>query len=245
MPTSLPVVVDRTSPVPLYHQLAEQWAAAIHSGALKPGDPFENELALVARLRLSRPTVRKAMDELVRQGLLVRRRGVGTHVATQVIDKQNSLTSLFDELQRAGHTPHTQVLRLQPSRPNVRAAQALGLDPSTPLVYLERLRSVNGRPLAVLRSWLPRECSDVSPEDFTDQSLYAVLAGRGLHQHDAQQRIAARLATARERRLLDLTRVDAVLTVLWLSKDVEGRGLEYGEHSYRGDSYALDSRVTP
>lgn len=243
MPCSLPVVVDRTSPVPLYHQLAEQWAGAIHSGALKPGDPFENELALVARLHLSRPTIRKAINELVQQGLLVRRRGVGTHVASQVVGKKDSLTTLFDELKGAGREPHTEVLRLQASRPNRLAAEALGLKPGTPLVYLERLRYSDGQPLVVLRSWLPPIFNDVAAEDFTDRSLYSVLSERGYQKVEARQRIAARLPTARERRLLGLTRGDAVLTVQWLSHDANGVGLEYGEHSYRGDSYVLDNTL--
>lgn len=243
MPTTLPVVVDRTSPVPLYHQLAEQWADAIRSGALKPGDPFENELALVARLRLSRPTIRKAMNELVRQGLLVRRRGVGTHVASQVVHKRDGLTTLFDELRASGREPRTQVLRLQASRPHPIAAEALGLSPETPLVYLERLRYSDGVPLVVLRSWLPPSLTDVRAEDFVDHGLYDVLAGRGMHKAEAHQRIRARLATSRERHLLALAAVDAVLTVQWTSFDAEGRGLEYGEHSYRGDSFELDTRL--
>ncbi|MEL4358959.1 MULTISPECIES: GntR family transcriptional regulator [unclassified Luteococcus] len=243
MPSSLPVVVDRTSPVPLYHQLAEQWAGAIRSGALKPGDPFENELALVARLHLSRPTIRKAINELVRQGLLVRRRGVGTHVARQVVGKKDSLTPLFDELQGAGRDPRTEVLRLQASRPNRLAAEALGLAPGTPLVYLERLRYSDGIPLVVLRSWLPPDFHDVTADDFTGRSLYAVLAERGHDKAEVQQRIGARLPTARERRLLGLTRADAVLTVQWLSHGADGKGLEYGEHSYRGDSYVVDNTL--
>ncbi|HIW30381.1 MAG TPA: GntR family transcriptional regulator [Candidatus Luteococcus avicola] len=236
MPSTLPVVVDRTSPVPLYHQLAEQWAAAIHSGALKPGDPFENELALVARLRLSRPTVRKAMDELVRQGLLVRRRGVGTHVASTLNKRRDPLTPLFDRLLTTGRQPATEVLRLQSSRPNPEAARQLGLAIGTPLVYLERLRRAEARPLVVLRSWLPPRFADVIADDFTDHGLYEVLGARGASQVVATQQVTARIPTLRERRLLDLTRRDAVLAVSWLSQDGDGNGLEYGLHTYRGDA---------
>ena len=57
----LPLVVDRASRVPLYRQLADQLTTAIEDGTLQPGDPFENELALAARLELSRPTVRRAI----------------------------------------------------------------------------------------------------------------------------------------------------------------------------------------
>lgn len=240
---TLPTVVDRTSPVPLYHQLAEQWASAIKDGTLRPGDPIENEVALVARLRLSRPTIRRAMDELVHQGLLVRRRGVGTHVASQVVHKNPTLTSLFEELDKSGCQPRTQVLTLQASRPNPEVARTMGLDAHTPLVYLERLRFSEGRPLVVLRSWLPPQFSDLSPSDLTEHGLYEVLAQRGVHAAVARQRAAARMATARERRLLGLTRSGAVLRVAWLSHDADGVAIECGDHSYRGDQYALDTTL--
>ena len=90
---ALPVSIDRTSPVPLYHQLAEQLTAAITDGELRPGDPFENEIAMSGRLGLSRPTVRRAISELVGQGLLIRRRGIGTTVANQMVHRKAELTS--------------------------------------------------------------------------------------------------------------------------------------------------------
>ena len=101
----IPVMIDRASPVPLYHQLAEQLTAAVEDGTLQPGDPFENELALADRLDLSRPTVRRAIAELVSRGLLVRRRGVGTAVASEVIHRRDELTSLFEDMERKGKRP--------------------------------------------------------------------------------------------------------------------------------------------
>lgn len=67
--------IDRSSPVPLYHQIVQGIEAAIYSGVLEPGSRLDNEINLAAELNLSRPTMRKAMDELVRSGLLVRKRG--------------------------------------------------------------------------------------------------------------------------------------------------------------------------
>lgn len=73
--TTLSVELDRSSPVPLYFQVAQVFEKAILDGQLKPGDRFENELALASRLNLSRPTTRRAIQELVDKGLLVRKRG--------------------------------------------------------------------------------------------------------------------------------------------------------------------------
>lgn len=80
MITTLSVELERSSPVPLYYQLAQAIEKSILDGQLRPGDRFENELALAKRLNLSRPTTRRAIQELVDKGLLVRERGVGTQV---------------------------------------------------------------------------------------------------------------------------------------------------------------------
>src|SRR5919112_5889847 len=131
----LPIEIDRSSPVPLYHQLAEQLSASIASGVLQPGDPFENEVAVAERLQLSRPTVRRAIQELVDQGMLVRRRGLGTRVANSKVHRKFELTSLFDDLRRDGREPRTTVLKHEIVR-NERAAAALDLSGDTTLLHI-------------------------------------------------------------------------------------------------------------
>src|SRR3954469_2066518 len=140
MPKPVDVRIDRETPVPLYHQLAEQLSAAIANGDLQPGDSFENEVAMADRLGLSRPTVRRAIQELVGQGLLLRRRGLGTTVAGRQIHRRGELTSLYDDLRREGSgDPRTQVLTHEMTTDEV-AAAALGLPVDTPLLRLVRLR---------------------------------------------------------------------------------------------------------
>src|SRR3954454_567612 len=161
---ALPIQIDRTSPVPLYHQLAEQLTAAISEGVLRPGDPFENELAMSDRLSLSRPTVRRAISELVNKGLLVRRRGIGTTVANQMVHRRAELTSLYDDLIREGRTPRTEVLSLVCAAQDDRAAEALGLPAGSQLVSIVRLRYAGAQPLAILRNWLPPAMGDLTTE---------------------------------------------------------------------------------
>ena len=110
MVAALAVELDRSSPVPLYFQLAQAIEGAILGGELAPGDRFENELALAKRLNLSRPTTRRAIQELVDKGLLVRKRGVGTQVVQSPVHRPVELTSLFDDLARAGQAPTTKLL---------------------------------------------------------------------------------------------------------------------------------------
>ena len=106
-------VVDRSSPVPLYFQVAQHLEDAIHSGAIPTGTLFQNEVDLAASLGLSRPTMRRAMQHLVDKGLVVRRRGIGTRVVQPKLRRPLELTSLYDDLARAGRTPTTELLSFE------------------------------------------------------------------------------------------------------------------------------------
>ena len=153
----LAVELDRSSPVPLYYQLAQAIEAAIRDGELSPGDRFENELALAKRLTLSRPTTRRAIQELVDKGLLVRKRGVGTQVVQNPVHRRVELTSLFDDLARAGQEPTTQLLDYRVGAPDEEVARELSLAEDREVVSIHRLRCANGEPLAVMTNHLPVE----------------------------------------------------------------------------------------
>lgn len=241
---ALPIQIDRTSPVPLYHQLAEQLTAAISDGTLRPGDPFENELAMADRLSLSRPTVRRAISELVNKGLLVRRRGIGTTVANQMVHRRAELTSLYDDLEREGRTPRTDVLSLVRSAQDDRAAAALGLPPGTPLVSIVRLRYADDLPLAILRNWLPPAMDDLTVAQLEADGLYAVLRARGVRPTVARQRIGARNATAEERRTLHMSKAEPLVTMTRSAYDADGSPVEFGDHCYRADQYSVDVLVS-
>ncbi len=242
--SALPIQIDRTSPVPLYHQLAEQLTAAISDGTLRPGDAFENELAMSDRLSLSRPTVRRAISELVNKGLLVRRRGIGTTVANQMVHRRAELTSLYDDLIREGRTPRTDVLSLICSAQDDRAAEALGLPPGSPLVSIVRLRYAGNQPLAILRNWLPPAMNDLTAEQLETDGLYAVLRARGIRPTVARQRIGARNATAEERRTLHMSKAEPLVTMTRSAYDADGSPVEFGDHCYRADQYSVDVIVS-
>jgi biotin operon repressor len=86
--------VDKASPVPLYFQIAENFRLAIEDHQLQPGERLENELLLSERLGVSRPTVRRAVQHLAQEGLVVRQRGVGTVVVNRRIQRPLMLSSL-------------------------------------------------------------------------------------------------------------------------------------------------------
>jgi DNA-binding GntR family transcriptional regulator len=236
------VVIDRLSPIPLYHQLAEQLRQAITDGTLQPGDPFENEVAVAERLQVSRPTVRRAIQEMVDQGLLVRRRGLGTTVANRKVHRRFELASLYDDLNREGRAPTTTVLEMGTTL-DERAAAALDLPVDTPLLHVVRLRCAADLPLALLNNWLPPAWSDVTRDELERRGLYAALRERGVKPVVAQQSIGARVPTARERRHLAIRGTQPVLTMTRMAFDAEGTAVEFGDHCYRASDYTIDLMV--
>lgn len=238
----LAVVLDRSSPIPLYYQLAEAIEAAIRDGELAPGDRFENELALAKRLALSRPTTRRAIQELVDKGLLVRKRGVGTQVVQNSVHRQVELTSLFDDLARAGKAPATRLLDYRVDVPDENVARELSLPGSREVVRIKRLRLANGEPLAVMTNYLPIEIAP-EPAVLEGSGLYQSLRAQGVHIRLARQRIGARAAGRDEARLLDEKPGAPLLTLDRTAFDDSGRAVEYGTHCYRASRYFFDTTV--
>ena len=246
MTAQLPVTLDRGSSVPLYRQLASAFVRSIDAGDLQVGDLLEPEVELARRLSLSRPTVRRAIAQLVDAGLLIRRRGVGTVVATGGVRQDAELNSLYDDLVAERRSPRTELLELDPRDVNRRAADRLGVDRRTPLMHVTRLSLIGELPLAILENWLPPHSPaipELTPERLAREGLYSILRGVGLRPASAHQRFGARNATGAERRLLGLTRADPLLTVSRRSYDRHGHIIECGDHRFRGDQYSIEVKV--
>ncbi|MFF3846060.1 GntR family transcriptional regulator [Streptomyces sp. NPDC002328] len=240
---ALPFTLDRTSPVPLYYQLARQLEEAIEHGALAPGNLLGNEIDLSTRLGLSRPTVRQAIQSLVDKGLLVRRRGVGTQVVHSQVKRPLELSSLYDDLETAGQGPATQVVRNERVPATADVAAALGIPEGAEITLLERLRSTHGQPVAFLCNYLPPALLDLDTPRLESTGLYRMLREAGITLHSARQTIGARSATAEEAALLTEKAGAAVLTMQRTAYDDTGRAVEYGTHIYRASRYAFDFQL--
>lgn len=236
-----PLVLDRTSPVPLYHQIFTQLSDAISAGVLKPGDLLESEWAMADRVQLSRPTVRHALNELSARGLIVRRKGVGTMVARQALNPCDELAKVFDDA--SDDESATTLIEFSRRRSDRRASEALGLSPDASLIYLERLRWHHDAPVAVLRNWLSPKLEAISTEELAVDGLYRSFRRHHVVPDRAQQSIASRSATAAERSLLRLGRGEPVLTVSRSTFDTSGAPIEVGEHTYRFDACRYDVAV--
>ncbi|MFJ8545088.1 GntR family transcriptional regulator [Streptomyces sp. NPDC093586] len=234
------VVLDRSSPVPLYHQLAQQLEAAIEQGVLVPGNLLGNEIDLCVRLGLSRPTVRQAVQALVDKGLVVRRRGVGTQVVHSRVRRPLKLSSLYDDLEAAGQDPATRVIRNEAVPATAEVAAALGVAEGGEVAVLERLRLTHGLPVAVLCNYLPVDLLDLDTGRLESTGLYRMMRAAGITLHSARQTVGARPATREEAARLDEAEGAALLTVRRTAYDDTGRPVEYGTHLYRASRYSFD-----
>jgi len=242
MPAPLDVAIDRSSPVPLYFQLAQAIEKAIIEGRLIPGDRIENELDLAKRLNLSRPTARQAIQALADKGLLMRRRGVGTQVVQNQVHRPVELTSLYDDLLTAGQQPTTELLDYQLGAPEADIADELGVSPDARFVTFRRLRRAGSEPLAIMTNHMPAEFAP-APEQLEAQGLYESLRAKGIHVALARQRIGARSATRAEAQLLDERTNAPLLTMQRVAFDDSGRPVELGRHAYRASRHFFDTTV--
>ncbi|AXT84455.1 GntR family transcriptional regulator [Aeromicrobium sp. A1-2] len=232
--------LDRSSPVPLYFQIAEQFEKAILSGKIAPGERIDNEISLAKELGLSRPTMRQAIQVLVDKGMLVRKRGVGTQVVHGKIRRSVELTSLYDDLSAAGQKPRTDVISVGKVAAEEDVARELQLETGDDVWSLERLRYVGAEPLALMHNFIPIEVIDLAAVDLEKTGLYAHLRASGILMRVARQRIGARGATVEEGALLSEKKGAPLLTMQRTAYDNAGRAVEYGRHAYRPDLYAFE-----
>ena len=235
--------LDRTSPIPLYHQIARRLQEAIESGQLPPGSRIENELQLSDTLGISRPTIRRAIREVVDQGLLVRRRGVGTQVVRGGLKRDLELTSLYDALAASGRSPTTKVLLHEVVVPPAEILDALTLPAGTTTLHAVRLRFGDGVPFALLENYLPAEFFGITVDQLERHGLYQLMRSRGTTLRVAHQTIGARGATRQEAKLFGQRAGSPVLTMTRTFFNQSGHPVECGINSYRPDLYTFQMTI--
>jgi GntR family transcriptional regulator len=237
-------VLDRASPVPLYYQLAQNLETAIRSGRLSSGSHLDNELELARQLRVSRPTVRRAIAVLANRGLVIRRHGIGTLVVPVRVRRPVRLSSLYDDLAEAGQTPTTRLLAFETVPAPAEVATSLQQSRGSRVLHFERLRLASGQPIALMRNFLPLALQEVVTEaDLKTNGLYRLLRQSGIHLRLASQTIGARSAQRREARLLKVPTGSPLLTMRRISYDDAGQPVEYGSHVYPAERYSFEMSV--
>jgi GntR family transcriptional regulator len=223
---------------PLYLQLKRWIEDAIHSGQINPGDALPSERDLALKVDVSRVTVRKAVLQLVKDGVLVQRHGSGTFVAprTQRVEQSLSqLTSFTEDMARRGMEVHAQWLDRGLYMPSPDEMLMLGLSSSGLVARIARLRLTGETPLAIERASLS---SEILPDPLAIRdSLYKHLDRSGNRPIRAIQRIRAANLGEEDARLLQVPEGSAGLNIERTSYLASGRIVEFTRSIYRGDTY--------
>ncbi|MFO1106649.1 MAG: GntR family transcriptional regulator [Amaricoccus sp.] len=223
---------------PLYLQLSRRIADEIARGSLAPGQSLPPEREMASLTGLSRVTVRKAVQSLVRSGQLIQRRGSGTFVAPRIERVEQALsmlTSFSEDMARRGKSVRSVWISRALHVPAPDEMMVLGLAAQDRVARLERVRLADEVPMAIERAAL---ASSILPDpQSVEGSLYAVLARRGLRPTRAVQRISAANLGPLDAGLLEVPTGAAALRIERVSYLPSGRVIEFVRSIYRGDAY--------
>jgi GntR family transcriptional regulator len=227
--------VSATSNLPLYQQLQRALREAIDQGVLGPAEALPAERQLATELGISRITVRKAIDGLVEEGLLVRRAGSGNFINTRFEKNFAKLTSFSEDMRSRGRTPRSVWLKRSEGLVTPEEALRLRLSPGAAVYRFNRIRFADEMPMCV--EYATIAASALPSLDAVDVSMYDALEAAGNRPVRALQRLSALLLNAEQARLLQTREGDAGLCVERLGFLRDGRAVEFCRSFFRGDMY--------
>jgi GntR family transcriptional regulator len=209
--------------------------SAIENSLLKPSDALPPERDLAADFQVSRITIRKALDALVAEGLLIRRHGAGTFVSGRVEKQFAKLTSFSEDMVSRGRKPRSEWLLRASGTVTPDESLTLGLSPGTPVYRFHRIRFADDQPMAVEYSTIPG--FGLPSADAVEDSLYVALNDAGMRPARALQRLRAVLVDEDRAKMLGLEPDAPALYIERRGFLDDGRVIEATQSWYRGDAY--------
>lgn len=198
---------DPLDSTPLYRQLACYMRKAISDGRWVPGKLIPSENTISTESGISRTTVRLAFRELFVEGLIIRRRGLGTFVNEPRIQRNlNNLYSFTEDMLKAEKKPSSRVLVRKIMQADAELAHSLSVPESTRVFCTKRVRLADGRPMLVETTFVPYAlCKGIEAENLESASLYALLAEKyGTEPFRATETYEAVLVTEQDAAILDV-----------------------------------------
>jgi GntR family transcriptional regulator len=240
------MVLDADNPIPLYFQLKTIIESRIAAGEFNPGDKIPSENQLCEDYGVSRTTARQAIAELVSSGKLVRTQGRGTFVAHQHSDRLLfRLTGFSSDMKKQGFSPSSKVLEFRVIIPTTDIAKILQLNPTDAVIYIKRLRYIDGNLMGYEKTHLPfMRFSTLTKEDIENSSLYEIL----INQFDTvptRTLINFEAIRCNEKmcKILETTPDIPILSMSDVTFDQNDRLFEYSRTFYRGDHYSFHVEI--
>lgn len=213
--------------------------------AAAPHDMLPSERELMQRYGVSRVTVRRAVERLDQEGRIYRVQGAGTFVADRsTSSKSLRLTSFSEDIRERRMVPAGRVLVVEGVHADVTNARDLFVEPGTPLVHLERLRTADGEPMCLENVWLPEALVPGLLEEDSPGSLYERLEKAGAAPQSAEQTVRATVVDTRQAALLNVPPHFPALHVERVTRDGRGRPVERAVSLYRADRYDFRFTIT-
>lgn len=238
--------IDRSSPVPLYHQLETLIRKGIDSGRYRSGSLLPSEGDLCARYGVSRSVVRQTLTNLAHEGVIRTQRGRGSFIAEEKLQERfvQRAAGLFEDLKQMGYEIRTGVLDRQLVELSLPVQKFLETSRG---IRIDRLRSVEGRVLVYIRSYLPEEpFAALLEEELEDRSLYGLIQDRfGLRPVRGNRSVEAVAANAENANHLEVAVGAPLLFLRGTSRDQHGRPLEWFEAWHRGDRTSFEIEILP
>ena len=205
------------------------------------GDAIPSERQLSAELGISRLTLRAALDDLAREGYVVRRRGAGTFVSEPKIAQELTMTSFTDDMRRRGLRPASKTLELRVSPAGARLGRLLHVSPSEPVVIASRLRLADGESMAIETVHVrEKHVPGLTERDLEEQSFYELLKDRyGIVIIGGEQTIEPTVTDEDESAALGVPLHSPAFRFERITHSQTGEIVEFVESIYRGDRYRL------
>lgn len=235
-------MLNKKIPIPLYYQLKEKLTESILKGELPVGSLVPSERELSDYYGISRMTVRQALGEMVKEGLLVREQGKGTFVAEPKIDQGLlKLTSFSEDMRSRGMKPDSRIQAIYVQQASSPISSALGLLADDRVVVFERVRLADRKPMAYEIAHLPlARFPGLDQENLHSVSLYSLLEAKyQLSIQYARQTIEVGLSNPIESKSLGIRNKSPVLLIERVTFDTNNQPFEYVKSIYRGDRYKL------
>lgn len=227
----------------LRYQEIEAWLREIILNG-RPGEVIPSEVEIAASFEVSRMTARQAVLNLMREGLVDRRRGAGTFIADNPLHRREGvLLSFTEDMKRRGLRPSSELISARKEIARPPDLKMLNLkDPST-VIVIKRLRLADGTPLALEKVVLTTKCQKVLEEDLILGSLHDALRKNGIQPTLASGWLKARLATTQEANQLDLPTKSPLLVETRVIEDQFGIPIEHTETAYAANRYVVDIKL--
>ena len=239
------MVLNPKSRVPLHKQAEEMLRKLIENQEYKDGKLLPNEVELAKQLNISRNTLRQAINQLVFEGLLERKKGVGTKVSRKGITGGiQNWHSFSQEMKMLGVEIRNYELLVHFRKPSPEIAAFFGSDPEKPCVVMERLRGNTSYPFVQFISYFNPALPVTGDENFS-MPLYDMLEENYcIVVKTSREEVSARLAGEQLARKLEISASDPILIRKRFVYDSEGLPVEYNIGYYRADSFTYSLEAT-